>query len=70
MPKTTTRTPGRLSGKFWKLLGAATEKNQGRSLAQVKASADYATKAADLGDEDHEAGVALVVLPPCLPALP
>jgi preprotein translocase subunit SecA len=49
--KTTTRTPGRLSGKFWKLLGAPTEKNQGRSLAQVKASADYETKAADLDDE-------------------
>ncbi|KUI31905.1 accessory Sec system translocase SecA2 [Mycobacterium sp. IS-1742] len=51
MSKTTTRTPGRLSGKFWKLLGAATEKNQGRSLAQVKASADYETKAADLDDD-------------------
>jgi preprotein translocase subunit SecA len=51
VPKTTTRTPGRLSGKFWKMLGAATEKNQGRSLAQVQASADYAAKAADLDDE-------------------
>ncbi|TFV57393.1 accessory Sec system translocase SecA2 [Mycobacterium sp. PS03-16] len=51
MPKTTTRTSGRLSGKFWKLLGASTEKNQGRSLAQVKGSADFAAKAADLDDE-------------------
>ncbi|BBY15844.1 accessory Sec system translocase SecA2 [Mycolicibacterium litorale] len=51
MPKTTTRTPGRLSGKFWKLLGASTEKNQGRSLAQVQAAADFEKKAADLDDE-------------------
>ncbi|BCI53494.1 protein translocase subunit SecA 2 [Mycolicibacterium litorale] len=51
MPKTTTRTPGRLSGKFWKLLGASTEKNQGRSLAQVRAAADFEAKAADLDDE-------------------
>lgn len=51
MPKTTSRTPGRLSGKFWKMLGASTEKNQDRSLAQVTASADYADKAADLDDE-------------------
>ncbi|WP_422746696.1 accessory Sec system translocase SecA2 [Mycobacterium sp. WMMD1722] len=51
MPKTSSRTTGRLSGKFWKLLGAATEKNQGRSLAQVTASADFDDKAADLDDE-------------------
>ncbi|MGE2716599.1 accessory Sec system translocase SecA2 [Mycolicibacterium litorale] len=51
MPKTTSRTPGRLSGKFWKLLGASTEKNQGRSLAQVQAAADFEKKAADLDDE-------------------
>ena len=51
MPKTTSRTPGRLSSKFWKLLGASTEKNQNRSLSQVKASADFDTKAAELDDE-------------------
>jgi preprotein translocase subunit SecA len=62
VPKTTTRTPGRLSGKFWKLLGAATEKNQGRSLAEVKASADYETKAADLDDEQLRKAAALLRL--------
>jgi preprotein translocase subunit SecA len=51
VPKTTSRSPGRLSGKFWKILGASTEKNQGRSLTQVEASADYGTKAADLDEE-------------------
>ncbi|MBO0675969.1 accessory Sec system translocase SecA2 [Mycolicibacterium sp. S2-37] len=51
MPKTSSRTTGRLSGKFWKLLGAATEKNQGRSLGQVTASAEFEAKAADLDDE-------------------
>ncbi|MCK0174040.1 accessory Sec system translocase SecA2 [Mycolicibacterium sp. F2034L] len=51
MPKTSSRTTGRLSGKFWKLLGAATEKNQGRSLAQVTASAEFEKRAADLDDE-------------------
>lgn len=51
MPKTSSRTTGRLSGKFWKLLGAATEKNQGRSLAQVTASAEFDAKAADLDDD-------------------
>lgn len=51
MPKTTTRTSGRLSGKFWKMLGASTEKNQGRSLAQVQAAGDFDAKAADLDDE-------------------
>lgn len=52
MPKTTSRTTGRLSGKFWKLLGASTEKNQNRSLAQVQASADFDAKAADLDDDE------------------
>jgi preprotein translocase subunit SecA len=51
VPKTSSRTSGRLSGKFWKLLGATTEKNQSRSLAQVEASADFDAKAADLDDE-------------------
>lgn len=50
MPKTTPRTSGRLSGKFWKLLGANTEKNQSKSLAQVQASAEFEKKAADLDD--------------------
>lgn len=48
---TTRAKSGRLSGKFWKLLGASTEKNQSRSMAEVAAAADYAKKAAGLDDE-------------------
>ncbi|HZU49795.1 MAG TPA: accessory Sec system translocase SecA2 [Mycobacterium sp.] len=51
MPKTTSAQPGRLSSRFWRLLGASTEKNQNRSLAEVSASAEYDEKAADLSDE-------------------
>jgi preprotein translocase subunit SecA len=52
VPKSTTSAkPGRLSGKFWKLLGATTEKNQSRSLTEVTASADYEDKAAKLTDD-------------------
>jgi len=51
VPKTTAAQPGRLSSRFWRLLGASTEKNQSRSLAQVRASAEYDEKAAGLNDE-------------------
>ncbi len=51
MPKTTSSSSGRTSSRFWRLLGATTEKTQGRSLAQVTASAEYDEKAADLDDE-------------------
>lgn len=47
--KTSTKT-GRLSGKFWKLLGATTEKDQSHSLNQVRASGDFDDKAAGLDD--------------------
>ncbi|MCG5433180.1 accessory Sec system translocase SecA2 [Mycobacterium sp. MYCO198283] len=50
MPKTTSAKPGKLSSRFWKLLGASTDRNQNRSLAQVTASADYTDKAAELDD--------------------
>jgi len=40
-----------LSSKFWKLLGASTERNQARSLSEVKGAADFEKKAADLDDE-------------------
>jgi preprotein translocase subunit SecA len=43
--------PGRLSGTFWKLLGASTEKDQSRSLGSVKQSTGFDKKAADLDDE-------------------
>ncbi len=50
MPKTARVEPGRLSGRFWRLLGASTEKNQTRSLAEVSASSEYCKEAADLDD--------------------
>jgi preprotein translocase subunit SecA len=60
--RTSTRSPGRLSNKFWKLLGASTDKDQSRSLAQVKASADFDEKAADLDDEQLAKAATLLVL--------
>ena len=51
VPKTTSVQPGRLSSRFWRLLGASTEKNLSRSRADVSASAEYDEKAADLDDE-------------------
>lgn len=51
MPKTTRAQPGRLSSRFWRLLGASTEKNRSRSLAEVAASAEYEQEATDLSDE-------------------
>ena len=51
VPKTKTRTPGRLSNRFWKLLGASTDKDQSHSMAQVRASSEFESKAADLDDE-------------------
>jgi preprotein translocase subunit SecA len=49
--KIATALPGRMSSRFWQLLGASTEKNQRRSLTEVSASAEYADKAAGLDDE-------------------
>jgi preprotein translocase subunit SecA len=60
--KTTSAKPGKLSSKFWKLLGAATEKNQARSLAQVEASAKFDEKAADLDDEQLRKATGLLEL--------
>ncbi|BBX43735.1 accessory Sec system translocase SecA2 [Mycobacterium simiae] len=51
MPQTTRTQPGRLTSRFWRLLGASTEKNRSRSLSQVSASSDYDEKAAGLKDE-------------------
>ena len=34
--KTKTRTSGRVGNRFWKLLGASTERDQARSMAQVQ----------------------------------
>jgi preprotein translocase subunit SecA len=49
--KSSSAKPGRLSSKFWQLLGASTERDQSRSLALVKASSDFDEKAADVDDE-------------------
>ena len=62
MPKTTNSSSGRLSGRFWRLLGASTEKNQGRSLSQVTASAEYDEKAAELDDEQLRKAAGLLDL--------
>jgi preprotein translocase subunit SecA len=56
------KTTSPLSGRFWRLLGASTDKNQSRSLAQVKASADYDDKAADLDDEQLRKAAGLLNL--------
>ncbi|CAJ1503021.1 accessory Sec system translocase SecA2 [[Mycobacterium] burgundiense] len=49
--KTAGGKPGRISERFWKLLGASSEKNQARSMDEVNASAEFDAKAADLDDE-------------------
>ncbi|MED5814837.1 accessory Sec system translocase SecA2 [Mycolicibacterium sp. 050232] len=51
MPKTSSAKPGRVSSKFWKLLGASTERNEARSLSEVKGAAAFEDKAAKLDDE-------------------
>jgi preprotein translocase subunit SecA len=50
VPKTTRAQAGRLSGRFWRLLGASTEKDRTRSLAEVTASSGYDDEAAGLND--------------------
>ena len=62
MAKTKTRTSGGVGNRFWKLLGASTERDQGRSLAQVKASEDFDAKAADLDDEQLKKATELLHL--------
>src|SRR5690349_22730385 len=60
--KTKTRTSGGVSNRFWKLLGASTDREQARSLAQVSASAEFDEKAADLDDEQLRKATALLNL--------
>ncbi|WP_144207739.1 accessory Sec system translocase SecA2 [Mycobacterium tilburgii] len=62
MPKTTRIQPGRLSSRFWRLLGASTEKNRSRSLSQVSASSEYDDKAAGLKDEQLRKAAGLLNL--------
>jgi preprotein translocase subunit SecA len=62
VPKTTRTQPGRLSSRFWKLLGASTEKNRSRSLSQVSDSSEYDEKAAGLKDEQLRKATGLLNL--------
>ncbi|OBH01723.1 accessory Sec system translocase SecA2 [Mycobacterium sp. E2699] len=62
MSKTTRTQPGRLSSRFWRLLGASTEKNRSRSLADVTASSEYDKEAADLSDEKLRKATGLLKL--------
>jgi preprotein translocase subunit SecA len=62
VPKTTQSQPGRVSSRFWRLLGASTEKNKNRSLADVTASAEYDEEAADLKDEQLRKAAGLLNL--------
>ena len=62
MPKTTNALPGRLSSRFWRLLGASTEKAQSRSLGEVKTSTEYDEKAAGLDDEQLSKAAGLLKL--------
>lgn len=62
MPKTTRTQPGRLSSRFWRLLGASTEKNRSRSLTDVTASSEYDKEAADLSDEKLRKAAGLLKL--------
>lgn len=62
MPKTTRAQPGRLTSRFWKLLGASTEKDRSRSLTQVTDSSEYNDEAAGLTDEQLRKAAGLLNL--------
>jgi preprotein translocase subunit SecA len=62
VPKTTRAQPGRLSSRFWKLLGASTEKDRSRSLTQVNDSSEYDDEAAGLTDEQLRKAAGLLNL--------
>ncbi|WP_102417509.1 accessory Sec system translocase SecA2 [Mycobacterium sp. 4858] len=62
MSKTTRPQPGRLSSRFWRLLGASTEKNRSRSLGQVTDSSEYDEEAAGLTDEQLRKAAGLLNL--------
>jgi preprotein translocase subunit SecA len=53
---------GGLSSRFWKLLGASTDKDQARSMTQVQASAKFDDKAAGLDDEQLRKAAGLLNL--------
>ncbi len=53
---------GGLSNRFWKLLGASTDKDQARSMTQVSASSKFEEKAAGLDDEQLRKAAGLLNL--------
>jgi preprotein translocase subunit SecA len=62
VPKTIRAQPGSLSSRFWRLLGASTEKNRSRSLAQVTDASEYDEEAAGLTDEQLRKAAGLLNL--------
>ncbi len=62
MPKTSRAQPGRLTGRFWRLLGARTEKDRNRSLAAVTASSKFDEEAAGFTDEQLRKAAGLLKL--------
>jgi preprotein translocase subunit SecA len=61
-PKTKDRSSNRLSNRFWKLLGASTDKDQASSMGQVKASSAFDDKAAGLDDDQLRKAAKLLEL--------
>jgi preprotein translocase subunit SecA len=61
-PKTKHRSSNRLSNRFWKLLGASTDKDQASSMGQVEASSAFDEKAAGLDDEQLRKAAKLLEL--------
>nr|WP_283612695.1 accessory Sec system translocase SecA2 [Mycolicibacterium poriferae] len=51
-----------MSGRFWKMLGASTEKDHDRSMDKVRAAEEFAAKAADLDDEQMRKATTLLQL--------
>jgi preprotein translocase subunit SecA len=62
VPKTNTRASSRLSNRFWKLLGASTDKDQAQSMAKVSAASEFDEKAAGLDDEQLRKAAKLLEL--------
>jgi preprotein translocase subunit SecA len=60
--KTKTGSPKRVGNRFWKLLGASTDRDQNRSSAQVRSSEEFDEKAAKLDDEQLRKAAKLLVL--------
>jgi preprotein translocase subunit SecA len=60
--RTKTRTSSGVSNRFWKLLGASTDRDQARSLAQVSAAEEFDSKAAELDEEQLKKATELLNL--------